>query len=314
MDEQTQPTIPPKATPMAAPGAPRPITVRLKPIAPPPAATASGAASPLSPIVPASSDAATVRLRPVTLSPSTTAQILPGGVSSSPSQVAATIQAAKSKTSRISLDSAIGVPTSIPIASSDNAAPKTIRLKRPTDLATPGASSTSPIIPSNFKSVTSPIIPPPAVRSASMTAPIKTAAPNVRQTSRIPDSVIPTEAPAAPATADSTTVTQKKTLKIRRPGSPDAATATAAEAASGDSVDGIQMTPISDLEASGAPASGGSKGFTVTAIVFASLAAILMIALNWCLAADAVAPLADRNAAASIPVDAEITWPGKFVQ
>ncbi len=313
MDEQTQPTIPPKATPMAAPGAPRPITVRLKPIAPPPAAAASVAASPLSPIVPASADASTVRLRPVTLSPSTTAQLLPGGVSSSPSQIAATIQAAKSKTSRISLDSAIGISTSIPIASSDNAAPKTIRLKRPTDLATPGgASSTSPIIPSNFKSATSPIIPPPAVRSASMTAPIKTATTNVRQTSRIPDSVIPTEAPAAPATADSTTVTQKKTLKIRRPGAPDAAAA--AETASGDSGDGIQMTPISDLEAYGAPASGGSKGFTVTAIVFASLAAILMIALNWCLAADAIAPLADRNAAASIPIDAEITWPGKFVQ
>jgi hypothetical protein len=103
-------------------------------------------------------------------------------------------------------------------------------------------------------------------------------------------------------------------LKIRRPGAPDAAAAAAAEAASGDSVDGIQMTPISDLEAYGAPASGGSKGLTVTAIIFASLAAILMIALNWCLAADAIAPLADRNAAASIPIDAEISWPGKFVQ
>lgn len=314
MDEQTQPTIPPKATPMAAPGAPRPITVRLKPIAPPPAAAASGAASPISPIVPASADAATVRLRPVTLSPSTTAQILPGGVSSSPSQVAATIQAAKSKTSRISLDSAIGVSTSIPIAPSDNAAPKTIRLKRPTDLATPGASSTSPIIPSNFKSATAAIIPPPSARPASATAAIKAPTTNIRQTSRIPDSVIPTEAPASPATADSTTVTQKKTLKIRRPGAPDTAAAAAAEAASGESLDGIQMTPISDLEAYGAPASGGSKGFTVTAIIFASLAAILMIALNWCLAADAVAPLADRNASASIPIDAEISWPGKFVQ
>jgi hypothetical protein len=148
-----------------------------------------------------------------------------------------------------------------------------------------------------------------------MTAPINTAATNIRQTSRIPDSVIPTEAPAAPATMDSTTVTQKKTLKIRRPGAPDAAaTAAAAQAASGDSVDGVQMTPISELEAYGAPVSRGSKGLTVTAIIFASLAAILMIALNWCLAADAVAPLADRNAAASIPIDAEISWPGKFVQ
>ncbi len=314
MDEQTQPTIPPKATPMAAPGAPRPITVRLKPIAPPPTAATGEAASPLSPIVPASADAATVRLRPVTLSPSTTAQILPGGALTSPSQVAATIQAAKSKTSRISLDSAIGLTTSIPIASSDNAAPKTIRLKRPTDLATPGASSTSPIIPSNLKSATAAILPPPSARPASTPPAMKSPTTNIRQTSRIPDSVIPTEAPASPATADSTTVTQKKTLKIRRPGVPDAAATAAAEATSGDSVDGIQMSPISDLEAYGTPASGGSKGLTVTAIIFASLAAILMIALNWCLAADAIAPLADRNAAASIPIDVEVSWPGKFVQ
>lgn len=321
MDEQTQPTIPPKATPMASPGAPRPITVRLKPIAPPTPPT-DGAGSPISPISPASSDAATVRLRPVTLAPSMTAQIVPNSAASSPSQVAATIQAAKSKTSRISLDSAIGVATSIPIAAQENAAPKTIRLKRPTDLAAPGTTSQVPITPQSFKSPTAAIIPPPpAIRSASSTAAIKTATTSIRQTSRIPDSVIPTEAPAAPApapapaaTADSSTITQKKTLKIRRPGTPDAASVTAESAEGGGSIDGVQMTPISDIEAYGAPASKGSKGFTVTAIIFASAAAILMVVLNWCLAADAVAPLADKNAAASIPINVEVSWPGKFIQ
>lgn len=315
MDEQTQPTIPPKATPMASPGAPRPITVRLKPIASP-TPLADGTGSPVSPITPAASDAATVRLRPVTLAPSMTAQIVPNSAASSPSQVAATIQAAKSKTSRISLDSAIGVATSIPIPANENAAPKTIRLKRPTDLAAPGTTSQVPITPLNVKSATAAIIPPPpSIRSASSTAAIKAPTTSIRQTSRIPDSVIPTEAPAAPApapapTADSSTVTQKKTLKIRRPGAPEAATVTA-ESAEGS--DGIQMTPISEIEA-GATVSKGSKGFTVTAIVFASIAAILMVVLNWCLAADAVAPLADKNAAASIPINMEVNWPGKFIQ
>ncbi len=315
MDEQNQPTIPPKATPIAAPGAPRPITVRLKPIAPYPAA---GAGAPVSPIVPASSDASTVRMRPIAFSPSTPAPILTGGAVSSPSQVAATVQAAKSKTSRISLDSAIGITTSIPIASSDYAAPKTIRLKRPTDLAAPGAASQASITPQSFKSPTSALIPPsPPVKSASATAVINSLTAPLRQTSRIPDSSIPAEAPtaSAPVSVDTSTVTQKKTLKIRRPGAPNALAGTTESVGDGtESIEGIQMTPISEIEAYDAPISKGYKAFTVVSIVGASLAAILMVVLNWCLAADVIAPMADKNAAASIPVNMEISWPGKFIQ
>lgn len=314
MDEQTQPTIPPKATPTAAPGAPRPITVRLKPIAPTPAPRVGAPAA--SPATPASSDAATVRLRPVTLAPSMTAQIVQGSGPATPAQIAATVQAAKSKTSRIALDSAIGVATSIPIPPADNAVPKTIRLKRPTDLASPSTTSAAPIVPSNFKSATAAILPPPIIRSPSATAPIKSATTNLRQTSRIPDSVIPTEAPVsatpAPATADSSTVTQKKTLKIRRPGAPVAASASSTAELDANALANIAMTPISEIE--GLPPSKGYKVFSVVAIIFASAAAMVLIALNWCLAADAVAPLADKNTAASIPVDVEIGWPGKFVQ
>ena len=315
MDEQTQPTIPPKATPMASPGAPRPITVRLKPIAP--STPIDGTGSAVSPISPASSDASTVRLRPVTLTPSMTAPISPNSAASSPAQVAVAVQAAKSKTSRISLDSAIGVATSIPITPQENAAPKTIRLKRPTDLAAPSDTSQISTTPITFKPTTASIIsPPPANRPGFSTTPIKTTTTSVRQTSRIPDSVIPTEAPVAPAptpaaTMDSSTITQKKTLKIRRPGAPETAAVTA-ESAEGS--DGIQMTPISEIEADGAPISKGYKAFTVVSIVFASVAAILLVVLNWCLAADAIAPLADKNAAASIPINAEVSWPGKFIQ
>jgi hypothetical protein len=311
MDEQNQPTIPPKATPMAAPGAPRPITVRLKPIAPPLSPVVNSGA-PGSSADPASAGITTVRLRPVSAAPSLTAQIVPGSGPSTPAQIAATVQAAKSKTSRIALDSAIGVATSIPIAPAENAGPKTIRLKRPTDLASPAATATAPIIPQNFKSTTAAIIPSALPRPPSMTAPIKPGAP--RQTSRIPDSVIPTETPVAPAPSpaavDSSVITQKKTLKIRRPGAPEAVPAPV-ESAEG-TTDGVAMTPISEIE--GMPAPKGGKAFSVVAIIFASAAAVLLIALNWCLAADAVAPLADKNAAASVPIDVEIFWPGKFVQ
>ncbi|MEI6644413.1 MAG: hypothetical protein WCP12_00090 [bacterium] len=303
MDEQTLPTIPPKATPMGVQGAPRPITVRLKPIAPF-SATPEGTGSPVPPNAPVSADAATVRLRPV--SPSTTAQLSPGGTASSTSQIAATLQAAKSKTSRISLDSAIGVATSIPISPSDNSAPKTIRLKRPTDLTTPGAVAQFPISPLTTKAAAATIIPPPATRSPTTA---------IRQTSRIPDSVIPTESSITPAPADTSTVTQKKTLKIRRPGAPNALAVTS-ESAEGDSesVDDIQMTPISEIEANDAPISKGYKAFTVASLIFASVAAILLVVLNWCLAADTIAPLADKNASASIAASVEINWPGKFVQ
>lgn len=303
MDEQTQPTIPPKATPMGVQGAPRPITVRLKPIAPF-NATPEGTGSPVSSNAPVSADATTVRLRPV--SASTTAQLSPGGATSSPSQVAATLQAAKSKTSRISLDSAIGVATSIPIAPSDNSAPKTIRLKRPTDLTSPGTVAQFPISPLSIKPATATIVPPPATRSPTT---------SIRQTSRIPDSVIPTEASAAPAPADTSTVTQKKTLRIRRPGAPNALSVTpeSTEGAT-QSVDGIQMTPISEIEAFDAPVSTSYKAFTIVSTIFASVAAILLLVLNWCLAADTVAPLADKNASASISVNMEVNWPGKIVQ
>jgi len=311
MDDPTEATIPPKATPIATSGAPRPITVRLKPI---PVAVAS-AGLPVSPVATDASDAATVRLRPVSLAPSMTAQIV-SSTATTPAQISATVQAAKSKTSRIALDSAIGVATSIPISAADNAAPKTIRLKRPTDLATHGTAAANPIIPQNFKSATSAITPSPVIRSASVTVPVKSATTNIRQTSRIPDSVIPTEAPVSetldPVAVDSSTVTQKKTLKIRRPNAPGPETVTDESSEGGDSIDGITLTPISEIE--GAPISKGYKVFSVIAIVFASAAAILLIALNWCLAADAVAPLATKNTVASIPIGVDVSWPGKFVQ
>ncbi|MCL1920194.1 MAG: hypothetical protein FWG50_03810 [Kiritimatiellaeota bacterium] len=273
MSDQEQGNIPPKATP-AAPGAPRPITVRLKPVTPAP--TDPAAAPQAAPVT--ADPGATVKLSPVVLTPvAAPAPVTPpapvappaspSATSAIPAPTSAQVQASKSKTSRISLDSAIGVSTSVPIKPAEAAAPKTIRLKRPSDLSAP----LSPVAPPTPKSGTAPI----------------------RQTSRIPDSVLP-----ADAGLDST-VTQKKTLKIKRPG----ADAPAAE--EDTSMDGVQMMPIPM-----GPVVEQGKGFTVTAIVFGAIAAVLLVALTMCLASDALGPACSNTGR----MTADIFWPGKFTQ
>ena len=286
MSEQEQGNIPPKATPAATPGAPRPITVRLKPITPPAAPGAPAATPPPPAAAPAATSAdpgTTVKLTPVVLTPvaapapvTPPAPVAPPASPSATSAIPATsaqVQASKSKTSRISLDSAIGVPTSIPIKASEGSGPKTIRLKRPSDLSAP-MTPVAPVTPPTAKSGTAPI----------------------RQTSRIPDSILPTD-----VSLDTSTVTQKKTLKIKRPGADAAPEAESADT----SMDGIQMLPITSdgIEE-------GSKGFTIAAVVLGSIAAVLMVALTLCVASDALGPASSNTG----KMTADVFWPGKFVQ
>ena len=126
-------------------------------------------------------------------------------------------QAAKTKTSCISLESAIGVapPTK-------SAAPmKTIRLRRPTDI---------PPAPSAVKPVLSPLKPAaPESASAAPAAPASAAASVAAATPSVapvaaPEAEmahggddVPTAATIAAPAEPSATVTQKKTLKLRRP-------------------------------------------------------------------------------------------------
>ena len=149
----------------------------------------------------------------------------------------------------------------------DKNEPKTIRLKRPTDLS-------APLSP---KASTTPI----------------------RQTSRIPDSALPTgEAPAE----ETSTVTQKKTLKIKRPGAKE-------EAVVGDGFpEGVQMTPISQLDMQ---VPEESSVFTTISVVAAVAALFVIAALTWCLAAQAVGPVANINATASIS-GPELPWAGRM--
>lgn len=185
----------------------------------------------------------------------------------------AQMQAAKSKTSRISLDSAIGVAPMTPMGSAAQNEPKTIRLKRPSDLAAP----TTPVV----KTPTTPI----------------------RQTSRIPDSALPTaESP------DSAGVTQKKTLKIKRPGAKAEESGEEAKSATEAFAEGTQMTPVSSLEA--APAQESSL-ITTLSVVAACAALIVIGLLTWCLAAQAIGPVADVNSTASF-TGPELPWAGSI--
>ncbi|MBP5319547.1 MAG: hypothetical protein J6334_01060, partial [Kiritimatiellae bacterium] len=179
----------------------------------------------------------------------------------------AQVQAAKSKTSRISLDSAIGVaPVSDPVG------PKTIRLKRPADL------SAAPTVVNK-----------PVPKAA--TAPI-------HQTAPIPESA----APAAP------TITQKRTLKIKRPG---AETPPPAEAAAESNDAAFQnLAPIESLDLG---EKGESKAFTVIAVICASLAAVAVILLTLCVGAHTLGPSASRNDEATIN-GPELPWIGRIAQ
>lgn len=339
-DEVTQGTIPPKVSPFAKPEgqaavtpagsattAPRPITVRLKPVAPVVADAAAPSAAPLpanpkatarvpvpeavAAAAPAAIRPATVRLRPVAApgasqtgphsAPGSTQAITQVDLSStapiapvSPVQPqpqhpptpgahplpdgpkppsVAQVQAAKSKTSRISLDSAIGVAP-------EKEGPKTIRLKRPSDLTTPSA---APTVPST---------------------PLSPAA--ARKTSRIPDSALPSVESGGD---DGATVTQKKTLKIKRPGAKPDVSAEGDAGTGGEGFpEGVQMTPISSLDFA---AKEESSVFTTLAVVCAAAAAVVLVLLTLCLGAHAVGPDAGKNAVASVG-GPEIPWPGRI--
>lgn len=187
----------------------------------------------------------------------------------------AQVQASKSKTSRISLESAIGVAPMSPMGA-DKSEPKTIRLKRPTDLAAPtGKGSTA----------------------------------TIRQTSRIPDAVLATAAEAP--SVDTSSVTQKKTLKIRRPGAREEGSAAEGAVAAGDAFsDGVQMTPVGSLDL---PVAQESSVFTAVAVCAASIAAVLLLLLTLCLGAHAVGPNAGTNSLASIKLGSvEVPWGGRL--
>ena len=200
-------------------------------------------------------------------------------------------QAAKSKTSRISLESAIGVA---PVKDTP-AAMKTIRLRRPTDLK------------------------PAAPAAPAETAPAAAPAPVQAPAAEAPVAALPSAPEAASSSGEAidASVTQKKTLKLHRPGGigikrpsmgigkPSAASAAAPAAEGGDVKDmPADMGTVPELKPLAAADFGGSEKATVSGVptwvaalsLITSLAALAAVGfVVWYLWQEGVGPVAGAN-------------------
>ena len=199
-------------------------------------------------------------------------------------------QAAKSKTSRISLESAIGVAP----AKESPAPLKTIRLRRPTDLKHPA--------PSPLKPVGTP-----------------DAAPSITSAETVIKENAPTVATMTPVEeTDSASTTQKKTLKLHRPSGlgvkrptlgikkPGEATELAAAPSDGDVPDMPadmgdvpELKPLAPMDFSAASASdmsAGVPGWVAALSLVTSIAALLVLGVVvYFLYQEGVGPVAGAN-------------------
>ena len=300
--------MPPKVAPFSAatPAADAPTaapssgvsTIKLKPVirkpmirkptiggAPKPAAPA--ATPPADPAAPAAqSKKATQSLAAVSDQMPAQAVLRKTGIIAEGIITPAQQQAAKSKTSRISLEAAIGVAP----AKEGPAPLKTIRLRRPTDLKHPAPSPMKPV-------------------GAPAAAPSLTSA----------ETVIKEEAPTAVTTApegdaDSST-TQKKTLKLHRPSGlgvkrptlgikkpgeqPPATEGDVPEMPPGDMGDVPELKPLAPMDFTAASAenmSAGVPGWVAALSLVTTIAALLVLgAVVYFLYLEGVGPVAGAN-------------------
>ena len=284
-DAPVPPKVAPFGAPAAAPAAAAPAatpspsagvsTIKLKPVIRKPQIhkPVIGGSKPAAPATPAPAAAvkkATQNLKAVTGPIPMQATLRKTGIIAEGILTPAQQQAAKSKTSRISLESAIGVA---PATKEAPAPMKTIRLRRPTDLKPGGP---APLVPPR----------PPVSDAAPPAAPI-----------------------SEPETAgEDAGVTQKKTLKLHRPGigvkRPTLGTASATPAAPGGDVADM---PVSDLAPVGSPApfafndsdsgkSAGVPGWVAALSLITSIAALAAVGfLMWHLWQEGVGPVAGGN-------------------
>ena len=218
-------------------------------------------------------------------------------------------QAAKTKTSRISLESAIGVAPTM----KSSAPMKTIKLRRPTDIPpAPGAVKVAPA---------STPAPTPAPAPAAPAA-VDTEATTVASIAPVEPATLPATEPEKPLEKP-TTVTQKKTLKLqrpgfkrptvsglRRPGETAAAPATTGEnPPSGDVADIPTVAdipdikPLSPVEMADEDDSGKVAGAPTWLNVMTCLTGIAALVVlgfcTWTLFREAVGPAAGPNDLAS---------------
>ena len=266
--------VPPKVAPFGA-SAPAPAaapsptagvsTIKLKPVIRKPHIhkPVVGGSKPASPEAAAAVKKATQNLKAVTGPIPMQATLRKTGIIAEGILTPAQQQAAKSKTSRISLESAIGVA---PVK--ETPAPmKTIRLRRPTDLKPGGP---APLVPPR----------PP-----------------------VSDTEVPPTPPAPASEGEEAGVTQKKTLKLHRPGiGIKRPTIGAAPAASGGDVPDMpvaDMAPVGNISPIVDSDSGKSAGVSnvVAALsLITSIAALVVVGfLMWQLWQEGVGPVAGGN-------------------
>ena len=277
-----------------------------------PAAAAPAAAPSVPPVAPAPGNGP--QLKAITSPIAAQAILRKTGIIAEGILTPAQAQAAKTKTSRISLESAIGVA---PVMKS-SAPMKTIKLRRPTDIPpAPGAVK----LPS--------VKPAPAPAQASVAAPAAPEAAAAAPTAAPAAEPVATEAaPAAESAESPTTVTQKKTLKLKRPGfkrptvsglhrpgetpaAPAPADGTGGEVPALSAVAAIpDIKPLPSVAP--APAEDDSK--TVAGVpawlnattLVAGIAALVVIGLcTWTLFREAVGPAAGPNDLASFHSDTD---------
>ena len=266
----------------AVPDATSAPTIKLKPIVRKPMIRkpiVGGAKPPAAPAAPVASKKATQSLKSVTGPIPAQATLRKTGIIAEGILTPAQQQAAKSKTSRISLESAIGVA---PVKESP-APMKTIRLRRPTDIK----SGAGP----------APLAPAPAPAPVENASTAETVA-----------------APESETAGGDASVTQKKTLKLHRPSigvsrptlgvnrAPAKPAAPAAPAAGGEVADlpVAEMAPVANFQpvSNGAESgmSAGVPGWVATLSLITSIAALVAVGtLMWYFWQEGVGPVAGAN-------------------
>ena len=211
---------------------------------------------------PQTDDVKTIKLKPV--APPVMAE-------AAADSAAVAAQAAKSKTSRISLESALSTQPELSPAS-PSAAPKTIRLKRPSEMNAPAAAK--------------PALKPPTTHVQIPQPP--------HQTGQIPagPAVVAAPPPEAAQEAPDNSPTRKKTIKVKRPGAgggggPKITLNKGEGGEAGDKgVGDDNLQSLSSIDSFGPVVAPDKVVFIVAAVV----AILVAIDLLWVLAAQLFGP------------------------
>ena len=211
----------------------------------------------------------TVKLRPMP-PPQPGAAPLPEGTKPlSPSQVEAT----KSKTSRISLEAALGANEGL-----DAGAPKTIRLKRPSELKS-GATGQIAIPMATAATLRKTGLVPPAA-----------GLPQQSMTARLPTQALPPDVAAPAAETEEASPTRRKTIKIKRPSVSTGIKINVGQQAAGDG----EASDTEDMQQLSLPPGMQPIGVPDTVnpvfVVAAAVALLLTLGLVWILAAQTFGP------------------------